>query len=111
MATKKSNPAKRATPKKKSTARQHAEQRMLRQMNDPSPRVRGTIKEISQGRFPGETPLTGEDRPAARSRGKQHGYRQQRAVIATETGTRTAGKSFIAAPPRKRRNTSRDKHH
>jgi hypothetical protein len=30
-------------------------------------------KQVSQGRFPGETPLTGEDRPADRPGGKKDG--------------------------------------
>jgi hypothetical protein len=30
-------------------------------------------KERSQGRFPGETPLTGEDRPADKAGGKKEG--------------------------------------
>ena len=33
--------------------------------------VRGTDKEVSQGRFPGETPLTGEDRPSTRAGDKK----------------------------------------
>ncbi len=34
---------------------------------------RASVKEISQGRVPGERALTGEDRPAARRGGKAQG--------------------------------------
>jgi len=62
--------------KKKATARQHAAERVGTQPGDSSrPRVPLSTKQISQSRFPGETPLTGEDRPASRPRGKQHGFR------------------------------------
>ena len=98
--------ARRSTPKKKSTARQHAEQRTQRQMG-AAPRSRGSIKEISQGRFPGETPLTGEDRPATRSGGKQHGYRGPK--LGTSNFEGVAAKKFVGAPPKKRRPTSRDR--
>ena len=36
-------------------------------------RLRGSVKEISQGRVPGERALTGEDRPADRKGGKAQG--------------------------------------
>src|SRR5207249_4441682 len=110
MPAKKSNPAKRATSKKKSTARQHANQRIMRQMGEPYPEVPISTKEISQRRFPGETPLTGEDRPATRSRGKQHGYRKERVALATGNLEHIVAKKFVGAPPKKRRPTSRDRH-
>jgi hypothetical protein len=95
--------AKRSTPKKKITARQHAEQRMQRQMGGMAQvRSSGSIKEISQGRFPGETPLTGEDRPATAAGGKQRGYRQDRKQQRGDLKA-TATKPFVGAPPKKRR--------
>ena len=107
MPAKKSNPAKRSTSKKKSTARQHANQRIMRQTGEPYPDVPISTKEISQGRFPGETPLTGEDRPVTRSRGKQHGYRGPK--LGTGNFEGIAAKKFVGAPPKKRRPTSRDR--
>ena len=58
--------------KQKATAREHATQHMHDQ-GQQSPQVPTGHKEISQGRFPGETPLTGEDRPADRPGGKKQG--------------------------------------
>jgi hypothetical protein len=107
MPSKKSNPAKRSMNKKKSTARQHAGQRVMRQMNEPYPDVPQSTKEISQSRFPGETPLTGEDRPVTRPRGKQHGFRGPK--LGTGDFEGVAAKKFVAAPPKKRRPTSRDR--
>jgi hypothetical protein len=61
-----------ATPKKKSSAPQHAAQREQRQQGRATaPAARRSTKAISQSRYPGETPLTGEDRPAARAGGKR----------------------------------------
>jgi hypothetical protein len=60
--------------KKKATARQHAAERVATRRGTAS-RAAVPTKQISQSRFPGETPLTGEDRPASRPGGKQHGYR------------------------------------
>jgi hypothetical protein len=63
--------------KKKATARQHAAVRVATRRGTSSPAaVPLSTKQISQGRFPGETPLTGEDRPATRPGGKQHGFRE-----------------------------------
>jgi hypothetical protein len=44
---------------------------------------------VDQSRFPGGTPLTGEDRPENRSGGKQKGYAQNRKPIGP--GGRDAG--------------------
>ena len=100
--------AKRSTPKKKSTARENAEQRMQRQGTAGAVvRAPRSVKEISQQRFPGETPLTGEDRPVTRSRGKQHGYRGPK--LGTGNFEGIAAKKFVGAPPKKRRPTSRDR--
>ena len=60
--------------KQKATARENATARMQeRERTGPDVKARGTDKEVSQGRFPGETPLTGEDRPSGRAGGKKKG--------------------------------------
>jgi hypothetical protein len=62
--------------KKKATARQNAQQRSQRQSKRADvPRLQSD-KQVSQSRFPGETPLTGEDRPSGRAGHKQRGFRQ-----------------------------------
>lgn len=60
-----------ATPKKKASAPQNAAQREQRQTGRAKPRTPRSAKEISISRYPGETPLTGEDRPATRAGGKR----------------------------------------
>jgi hypothetical protein len=51
-------------PHKKQSARVHASQRVVvGEHLSQTPAVPASQKKISQGRFPGETPLTGEDRP------------------------------------------------
>jgi hypothetical protein len=60
-----------ATPKKKASAPQHAAQREQRQGRRASATPRRSAKTISQSRYHGETPLTGEDRPATRAGGKR----------------------------------------
>ena len=55
-----------STPKKKASAPQHAAQREQRQQGRATARTQRSAKTISQSRYPGETPLTGEDRPATR---------------------------------------------
>ena len=60
-----------STPKKKASAPQHAAQREQRQQGRATPRTQRSAKTISQSRYPGETPLTGEDRPAARPGAKR----------------------------------------
>ena len=60
-----------ATPKKKSSAPRHAAQREQRQVGRATTRPRRSAKAISQSRYPGETPLTGEDRPTARAGDKR----------------------------------------
>jgi hypothetical protein len=74
MPTKKSNPQKRSTSKAKPTARSAAAERVATRRRAPQDvRPGRSEKQRSQGRFPGETPLTGEDRPADRAGGKKRG--------------------------------------
>src|SRR3954471_18347390 len=64
--------------KKKATARQNAQNRTQREQHRADvPRLRSD-KQVSQSRFPGETPLTGEDRPSGRAGDKQRGFRQDK---------------------------------
>ncbi|HEX8523364.1 MAG TPA: hypothetical protein VF669_14010 [Tepidisphaeraceae bacterium] len=57
--------------KKKATASANARKKATGVRGAPQ-RVRtGTDQTASQSRFKGETPLTGEDRPASRSGGKK----------------------------------------
>lgn len=75
MPAKKSNPEKRSTEKKKSSAKGNATARVAeRRGTRGKTTVAGSQKQRSQGRFPNETPLTGEDRPKNRAGGKQRGY-------------------------------------
>ncbi len=72
MPAKASNPSKRSTPKKKPTAKANATERIARRPGTTPPvRIPASSKQSSQKRFPGETPLTGEDRPLSRARGKK----------------------------------------
>jgi len=74
MPTKRSNAQKRSPDKLKSTARQNATKRIAdRDRSKPHPDAGRSEKQRSQGRFPGETPLTGEDRPSNRAGGKKAG--------------------------------------
>jgi hypothetical protein len=63
------------TTKQKATARQNAMERVAtRRGTGGTPREAPTgNKAVSQSRFPGETPLTGEDRPSRRPGGKRQG--------------------------------------
>lgn len=70
-ANKKGKKSGKATPKKKASAPQHAAQREQRQRGVAMPRTPRSTKTISQSRYPGERPLTGEDRPAMRAGGKR----------------------------------------
>src|SRR6185503_8299285 len=74
------NKSKTTTRKAKTTARKNATMRLAGRRRSPeNATARGTDKQVSQGRFPGETPLTGEDRPKNRSGGKKgKGSRQKR---------------------------------
>jgi hypothetical protein len=59
---------------KKATARANAGEKAAAENHLAElPAMPSSQKQISQGRFPGETPLTGEDRPIDRARGKQEG--------------------------------------
>jgi hypothetical protein len=72
MPAKKANPNRKTTSKGKATARQNATKRVAERRGSPGKvSVRGTDKEVSQSRYPGETPLTGEDRPMDRPGGKK----------------------------------------
>ena len=72
MAAKKATPTKRAGDKQKTTARKNATKRMEgRERVGPGQKAPPSDQRASQGRFPGETPLTGEDRPADRPGGKR----------------------------------------
>lgn len=74
MPHKPSNPQKRSRSKSKATARQRASEHRTGQRNSEArQRVPASAKEISQSRYPGETPLTGEDRPSRRPGGKVQG--------------------------------------
>lgn len=60
--------------KQKATARQNATKKVAERDRAPqAPSVRTSQKETSQSRFPGETALTGEDRPTNRRGGKRYG--------------------------------------
>src|SRR5438067_10390824 len=78
MATKRITAASAAGQnKKKASAQQNATKKIAERDHSGSrPVVPRSAKAISQGRFPGETPLTGEDRPSGASGGKQQGYEQ-----------------------------------
>jgi hypothetical protein len=67
-----------APNKKKATARENANQGVAGRRNAPQRASAPSDKEASQGRFPGETPLTGEDRPADRPGGKKEGQAAKR---------------------------------
>jgi hypothetical protein len=101
MPAKKSNPQKKSPDKKKrSPASRAASKISARPRTGERVRVPGGEKVRSQGRFPGETALTGEDRPAHRAGGKK----QQRGTTRTTAarprnaplGARTPSKSTTA---------------
>jgi len=82
--------AKQSSPKKKKpTARAAAVSRSQRTTGAATARARGSVKEISQSRYPGETPLTGEDRPASRPGGKKRGQATVRTQTARPRSRRT----------------------
>jgi hypothetical protein len=66
-------PTNQSKPKGKATAQQNANERIATRDRAPQgARSPSSAKRASQSRFPGETPLTGEDRPtesAGRKRG------------------------------------------
>ena len=58
--------------KGKATAKANATKRVAdREPRGRSPKVPPSHQETSQRRYPGETPLTGEDRPLRRAGGKK----------------------------------------
>lgn len=73
MPIKASNPQKRSRKKAKSTSRTHAALRATGGRKGGAAAIGASEKQRSQGRFPGETPLTGEDRPSDRPGGKKRG--------------------------------------
>ena len=72
MPTKKSSTQKRSPDKKKRSAGSRAATKIsARKRTGERVSVPRSEKQRSQGRFPGETALTGEDRPATRAGGKK----------------------------------------
>ena len=75
MPVKKSNPSKKSPKKRQRSAKENAALKsgaMTAQRESAKSRGPGiSEKQRSQGRFPGETPLTGEDRPADKAGGKK----------------------------------------
>ena len=61
--------------KKKANARQRANEKAAD--GGAGAGRRASVREMSQGRYPGERPLTGEDRPADRKGGKAEGLSAQ----------------------------------
>ena len=59
--------------KKKATARENATQRSAGRRGGQQEQSAPSDKAASQGRFAGETPLTGEDRPSDRPGGTKDG--------------------------------------
>jgi hypothetical protein len=59
--------------KKKATARGRANEKAADGGAGAGRGTRTSVREMSQDRFPGERPLTGEDRPADRKGGKAEG--------------------------------------
>lgn len=70
-----------STPKKKASAPQNAAQREQRQQGRAVTRTPRSAQAISQSRYPGETPLTGEDRPATQ-RGQKRARGSSRKGVA-----------------------------
>ena len=74
MPARKPNPQKRSMNKQKRTSRQAANKRTATQpRRSARPRSAMSESQRSQGRYPGETPLTGEDRPTNRAGGNKQG--------------------------------------
>jgi hypothetical protein len=78
MASAKSTrPSRSGNTKKKATAQQNAAERMSARGAAPGEiSVPPSARRVSQERFPGERPLTGEERPIDRAGGKQQGHLQ-----------------------------------
>jgi hypothetical protein len=70
--------------KKKATSRERATDRVASRKRSgiQDPRMPASPKAHSQGRYPGETPLTGEDRPADRAGRKRTGQNARRGQTA-----------------------------
>jgi hypothetical protein len=72
MPAKKASPTKSSGSKQKTTARKNATKKMEgRERTGTRAKVAPSDQAASQRRFPGETPLTGEDRPTDRAGGKR----------------------------------------
>ena len=85
--------------KQKASPRQNAARKVAGRDDAPQDvRLPASQKQADQRRFPGETPLTGEDRPVDRAGGKQRGR-----SIDLGTAPDNRDKPFIKAPAQKRR--------
>jgi len=84
--------------KKKATARGRAAEKSAHGGAGP---MRASVKEMSQSRFPGERPLTGEDRPSNRRGGKAQG------TSATPRGQRAGGGAKRGAATKRTPDTGR----
>ena len=72
---------------KKHTAKQNAAGKITaRDHLSEEPKLPLSEKQISQGRFAGETPLTGEDRPADQPGDKQEGFSGDKAAAEAAVG-------------------------
>jgi hypothetical protein len=101
-----------STPKKKASAPQRAQERAQRQQHIAEPRVPRSHKLVDQSRFPGETALTGEDRPNDRPHRKQKGHAQDVKPVnrGGRNGSRTeipAGEQSLRAGRQKKRASAR----
>src|SRR5690349_10531930 len=93
--------------KKKTSARANAQNRSQAQFGQAeSPRVPRSNQRISQERFPGETPLTGEDRANTVRGLKQRGFRQDLQPQRGRDPKRDTT-ADLRAPAQKRRPTRR----
>lgn len=92
---------KQATKKGKASARANAQNRAQAQQGLARTPRTAKNKETDFGRFPGETPLTGEDRPSTRAGSKRKGFRQD-AVVGREK-VQGGNSADLRAPSAKRR--------
>lgn len=92
---------KHSTSKGKASARANARNRSQAQLRLSRTPKTPRNNETDFGRFPGETPLTGEDRPSTRAGGKQQGYRQDLTINRGKVNN--TGGPDMRAPAKKRR--------
>jgi hypothetical protein len=104
MAATKSNRSSAAGQnKKKASAVQNAAKKIAgRERSSANPKPPRSVKQISQGRFPGETPLTGEDRPSGSAGNKQQGYEQRHARVRDAGAGRGSRKTPAQIPSPRR---------